>query len=176
MVDLEIELPEFHVQPGEVQIAREPAILKTILGSCVGVTFWSARIGVGALCHGVLPRFPGGIRVPEAYRYVDFAILDLIGQLESLGARRREIQIKAFGGADVLPTGSGRSTNQSVGRQNRDSALEVLRTADLRVMASDLGGTAGRVLQFNTATGEVLLRRLAHLNESMARRTEGQKP
>ena len=45
---------------GELYLARSPAILRTMLGSCVGVTFWSPRLGAGALCHGVLPRCPRG--------------------------------------------------------------------------------------------------------------------
>ena len=44
--------------PGELVLAREPTILATILGSCIGVTFWSARLGIGALCHAMLPRCP----------------------------------------------------------------------------------------------------------------------
>ncbi len=51
-------LPDLELQPGELYLARSPSILRTILGSCVGVTFWSARLGAGALCHGVLPKCP----------------------------------------------------------------------------------------------------------------------
>ena len=68
-------LPGISVQPGAACIWPEsPMILRTILGSCVGVTFWSARLGAGALCHGVLPRCPPGTRVAEGHRYVDFSI------------------------------------------------------------------------------------------------------
>jgi hypothetical protein len=57
--------PKYSVQPGELYLARKPAILRTILGSCVSVTFWSARLGAGALCHGVLPRCPAGATGPR---------------------------------------------------------------------------------------------------------------
>ena len=58
MTESALILPDLDLQPGELYLARKPAILRTILGSCVGVTFWSARLGAGALCHGVLPRCP----------------------------------------------------------------------------------------------------------------------
>ena len=35
-------LPDLNLQPGELYLTRSSAILRTILGSCVGVTFWSS--------------------------------------------------------------------------------------------------------------------------------------
>jgi chemotaxis protein CheD len=163
MAEIEIEIPEFYLQPGEIHLARRPAILKTVLGSCVGVTFWSPRLGLGALCHGVLPKCPPGVRDAEGYRYVDFAITDLARQFEAFGALRGEVQIKVFGGADVLPVNSDLSWKATVGHQNWHTALEVLRDQNFIVLASDLGGSVGRTIQFHTGTGEVLLRRLSHL-------------
>ena len=48
MLELEDELSEVYLLPGEVHLARTPTIIRTILGSCVGVTFWSPKLGVGA--------------------------------------------------------------------------------------------------------------------------------
>lgn len=49
----------------------------------------------------------------------------------------------------------------TVGRQNWQAALEVMRDESLGITVSDLGGIRGCTLQFHTGTGEVLLRRLA---------------
>jgi chemotaxis protein CheD len=170
MPELETELPEFHLHIGEIRVARTPTILKTVLGSCIGVTFWSPRIGIGALCHGALPRCPPGVFAPEAYRYVDFAIGELIRQFEAAGARRQEMQVKVFGGADVLLIEAGETRKPTVGSLNWQMAMETLRDEKLRVLASDLGGLAGRVIQFNTGSGEVLLRRLGTLAEQLDQR------
>src|SRR5579862_9057959 len=61
MLDVEVNLPEVYLHPGESYLAREPAILRTLLGSCVGATFWSPRLRVGALCHAQLPKCPGNL-------------------------------------------------------------------------------------------------------------------
>jgi chemotaxis protein CheD len=165
MIELAPELPQVYLHPGEMYIARRPTVLRTVLGSCVGITFWSRRRGIGALCHAVLPRrppdLPADLAATEGFRYVDFCISDLARQLEVLGAVRRELQIKLFGGADVLPVSSKPSARATVGRQNWQAALEVMREENLDIMVSDLGGTRGCTLQFHTGTGEVLLRRLA---------------
>jgi chemotaxis protein CheD len=158
-----LDLPEVYLQPGELHVARRPSILKTVLGSCVGVTFWSPRLGIGALCHGVLPHCPSAAVDSERYRYVDFAIHYLIHQMERHGATPCEVQVKVFGGADVLPVDGERSLRATVGQQNCESALAVLRRENYLVLSSDLGGLVGRTIQFDTGTGVVLVRRLERL-------------
>lgn len=153
-------VPGISVQPGQLYLARSPMILQTILGSCVGVTFRSARLGAAALCHGVLPKCPRGATSPDGYRYVDFSIRYLAAQFDALGVCRNELEIKLFGGADVLHVSASRPGNPTVGDQNCRVALKVLEEEGLAVAASDLGGLSGRTIQFDTETGEVLVHRL----------------
>jgi chemotaxis protein CheD len=155
------EVLEIYLHPGDSYVARQPAVIRTILGSCVGVTFWSGRIGAGALCHAQLPRAPARPLTAEAgRRFVDFAIRDIAREFDGLGARRGEVQVKLFGGADVLQAGEESTRKPTVGRMNYETAIEVARAEGLQVVASSLGGTSGLHIQFDTRTGEVLLRRL----------------
>ena len=164
MLELEGELTEIYLLPGELHLASKPAIIRTVLGSCVGITFWSARLGVGALCHSLLPRCPGnpanGAGRTGGHRYVDFAIRDLARQFDKLGARRTEVQVKLFGGADVLVVSEAAAARPTVGRLNCEAATEIVRAEGFDVVASSLGGNSGLNIKFNTMTGEVLLRRL----------------
>lgn len=154
-------LPEVYVQPGESQLVHGSARLLTVLGSCVGVTFWHAPSEIGALCHPMLPACPPNRALPgeAARRYVDFTIRDLARQLDVLGVRRSETVVKLFGGADVLLVDPG-TVRPTVGRLNGEAALRVLADEGFAVSASSLGGRRGLHLEFNTATGEVRVRRL----------------
>lgn len=156
-------LPEVYVQPGESRLVSEPAILRTVLGSCVGVTFWTPRFGVGAMCHAMLPSCPAKLSeevdLAAGRRYVDFAIRDLARQFDSLGVHRREVQVKLFGGADVLLV-ADTDSRPTVGKLNCEIAIRVLHDEGFDVVASSLGGKFGLNIHFHTATGEVLLRRL----------------
>jgi chemotaxis protein CheD len=155
-------LPEIYVQPGESHLVRKPAILRTLLGSCVGIAFWAPRLGVSALCHPMLPRYPAKPPADASRsagrRYVDFAIRDLARQFDALGASRDEVEVKLFGGGDVLLMVDN-TARPTVGRLNIEVALKVLEEEGYNVIASSLGGQRGVNIHFNTVTGEVLLQR-----------------
>lgn len=163
MPDPEGRVPEVHVQPGESHLVREPVILRTVLGSCVGITFRAPRLGIAALCHPMLPICPDTFALKMSLdagrRYVDFAIRDLARQFDAFAARRGEIEVKLFGGGDVLLV-RNENSRPTVGRLNCEAALRVLQEEGFAVSASSLGGTAGLHIQFHTGTGGVLLRRL----------------
>lgn len=163
MTELEASLPEASVQPGESHLVTEPTILRTVLGSCVGVTFLVRRLGIGALCHPMLPHCPanrrGKLSVTAGRRYVDFAIEDMAQQLHSMGAQRGETEVKLFGGGDVLAVGNDPS-RPTVGKLNCETALRVLEEEAFTLSACRLGGASGVHIEFHTATGDVLLRRL----------------
>ena len=171
MPDIDNELGEVYLQPGEMFLACEPTIIRTLLGSCVGVTFWSQRLAIGALCHAMLPRCPQGYSrelAPEVgYRYVDFCIRDLARKFDELGAHRSEVRVKVFGGADVLLEGRDAPTLHTIGSLNCDTALEVLCAEGFQIAASSLRGKSGLNIHFNTGNGEIRLRRLKHNSENL---------
>ena len=155
-------LPEVYVQPGESRLVREPTMLRTLLGSCVGIAFRVPRLGVGALCHPMLPHTPAkladSLTRSAGRRYVGFAIRDLARQFDALGARRNEVEVKLFGGGDVLEMTSS-AKRPTVGRLNSEAAMKVLAEEGFGVSASSLGGNRGVNIHFNTETGEVFLQR-----------------
>ena len=56
--------------------------------------------------------------------------------------------------------GNWRPGRKSVGRQNIEAALAVLRQEGFAPRTSDTGGTEGRKLRFYSATGEVFVKRI----------------
>jgi chemotaxis protein CheD len=163
MAERDAEILDIHVQPGESHLVSRSAVLRTVLGSCVGVTFQVPRLGVGALCHPMMPRCPpaqaAGLSVHAGRRYVDFAIRDMARRLDRLGANRGETVVKLFGGNDVLAVADD-DCRDTIGKQNSEAALRVLAEEGFAVAVSRLGGTSGVHIDFHTGTGEVLLRRL----------------
>jgi chemotaxis protein CheD len=160
--------PEFTLQPGEAKLVRGPAILKTVLGSCAGVTFRVERLGLGAMCHPMLPTKHAyhESQVGGPRRYVDHSLCEMIRRIEGLGARREEIEVKLFGCCDVLNFDESRVT---VGSMNAQMVLKVLSEEGVRLAVHQIGGPVGVCIYFVTDTGEVFLRRLAPLHNSSRR-------
>lgn len=162
MVEADGKLPEVYLEPGDSCLVKKPTVLRTLLGSCVGIAFRVPRLGLGALCHPMLPRFP--VRRTEELsraagrRYVDYAIRDLARQFDALGARRDEVEVKIFGGGDVLLM-IDNAARPTVGKLNYEVAMKVLGEEGFAVSASSVGGKRGINIHFNTQTGEVLLQR-----------------
>jgi chemotaxis receptor (MCP) glutamine deamidase CheD len=64
---------------------------------------------------------------------------------------------KVFGGAAVLPMNA---TAETVGERNLDMALRTLKRHRVSVAAHRTGGESGKLIKFNTWSGEVAVRDL----------------
>jgi len=163
MEQISVVMPKVFLQPGEFFLARDPTIISTILGSCLGITFWSPKLRIGALCHALLPKSPQcpdkPLTAETGRRYVDYCVSDLIRQFEDLGVKRNSTQVKLFGGGDMFPIDSS-STRLTVGRMNCDMGLDLLGAKGYHICCSNVGGTVGRKIRFNTGTGDVMVLRL----------------
>ncbi len=162
------ELPIVYLKAGEMHVAGEPSLVITVLGSCLSVTMYSRRMGIGGICHGLLPECEDkkacirGCREP--FRYVECSIMHMLRVFDEAGAKRSEIEVMCFGGADMFSRQTMRPAPVSVGRQNIRTAEEILRREGLRVKKQDVGGLGGRKIYFYTQDGEVLLKRLASVD------------
>ncbi len=178
------DLPVHYLKPGELHIGDHPGIVTTVLGSCVSVTMFNRRRGMGAICHGLMPertaprhsrRDNGG-----GFKYVDYSIEYMIDYFKSCGIGSSEIEVKLFGGADMFPAGEGDRKYLSVGKKNVMAALSTLKREGMTVHSRDIGGTQGRKLHFYLHTGDVFLKKLKRddtfrviRTQSEAARTEG---
>jgi chemotaxis protein CheD len=152
----ETELPVLFLKPGEMYFGETPALVTTVLGSCVAIILYNRRFRLGAVCHSMLP---AGTCDDEGFKYLNCAIHEMLDRFLARGIGSTEIEAKLFGGGDVLMTKGGNGSNKTVGRQNIETALELVKREGLKLTSCDLGGGSGRKILFYTDTGEVLLKR-----------------
>jgi chemotaxis protein CheD len=148
-------LPSLYLSVNEGGVWGEPTAVRTVLGSCVCVVLFCARLGLGGAFHALLPlasQWGETIDGESPYRYVDTAIHRLHDLFAMRGAGRGAIQAKVFGGACSMGKG------YDVGRRNVTQAFVTLESLGVRVAASSVGGSRGRKLIFRTDTGEVYMR------------------
>lgn len=143
-------MKNYFLYPGQFMVVREPSILSTMLGSCVGVALWDRRTHVGGLNHFLLhDAIEGESGSP---RYGRPAMRMLIDECLKAGAAKSDLVARVYGGAAVL---GQVSIGQKIGEKNISVALEVLRAEGIRVAGQSTGGEQGRKISFNTQSGEV---------------------
>ena len=112
---------------------------------------WAPAPCATAFCRGAPS---SGLRVPvplEGHRYVDFSIHYLAREFDALGARRKELEVKLFGGADVLPVSGTRGEKPTIGALNCAAALEVLEEEGFRSLRRTWGEPADEEFTFTPA-------------------------
>lgn len=151
----EIKLKEIYLYPGQLYAETEPAIVTTVLGSCVSVCLFDKVEKKGGINHFMLPLWNGdGLPSPK---YGNIAIPKLIEKMILNGCRRNNIVAKVFGGAAVLNSSSGL---MGVGERNICLARDMLKMEGIQIIAASIGDTFGRKIIFNTQTGEVLMKKV----------------
>jgi len=140
---------------GGVHASDRPIVIKTLLGSCVGVCLYDPVARAGGMNHFMLPRGGGGVEDP--LRFGVHAMDCLIGSIMKAGGDRRRLVAKVFGGAHVLAI---EGPLCDVPRKNLDFVSEFLETEGIPVLSSDVGGSCARQVHFHTGTGRAFVKRL----------------
>jgi len=152
--------PQVHLAPGKLLIVSEPLSVVTLLGSCVAITMFARRLGLAAICHAMLPAPPrrdqSSIKGETRFRYLSFAVAAMVDAYRQRGVDLDTVEAKMFGGGAVIGHSASHTAVGCIGESNIEVARRLLVDAHIFVCAENVGGSVGRKIIFNTATGEVL--------------------
>ena len=158
------------VLPGEFYVAppKSGEVLVTVLGSCVAACIRDHRTGLGGMNHFMLPlaHADGWGDDPQSTRYGNFAMEKLINELIKLGCARERMEVKVFGGGNVI------DSNQAIGTQNAQFVMRYLAAEGLSCASHDLGGVQPRRIHYFPATGRVVRRLLGGSETAVIAREE----
>jgi chemotaxis protein CheD len=137
-----------HLAPGQLSVQFGPGRLRTILGSCVSVCLWDARLGLGGMNHFLLPRSASAY--VASLRYGDMAMAELVNGLTAHGSRTSQLSARVYGGASVL---AGLSDALHLGERNVEFALDWLAEAGITIDGRDVLGRLARRVEFDLTSG-----------------------
>lgn len=165
------------IDPGEYYVTQEDVLLTTLLGSCVSACLYDPYRKIVGMNHFLLSSRRYSREMPicttEAGRYGIHSMELLINEMWNRGARRGNLKAKAFGGGSVLKTADSSASNFfTVGEVNVRFILEFLKNENIPLVASDLGGTVGRVINFYSEDFSVYVRKMAVKGADVVRREE----
>lgn len=155
-----------HVHPGDTYVTKDPGeMIVTVLGSCIAVCIRDRRLGLGGLNHFMLPDSPVDKTAGRAMRYGAFAMESLINEILKRGGARNNLEIKVFGGAQMM------GLKSDVGRRNIEFIKKYLAQEHFAIEASNVGGERARRIHYFPTTGKVQMKLLGS-NEASIVATE----
>ena len=139
------------LRPGQMYTLRQPAIVETLVGSCVTVCLYNFKESFGAMNHFLRDR-PTDSAQSDVGHFGTTATCHIIDVVLRLDPDPSHYRASVLGGASVLkaPTSDG-----GIGQANVEAAFEALDAARIRVVTEEVGGTRGRRVTFNTQTGQI---------------------
>jgi chemotaxis protein CheD len=160
------DIKEYTIFPGQFIITTVPALISTVLGSCVAVCLWDKVNHVSAMNHYLLPG--GQNDNPNDPNQGLPATRTLIRALINRNVKIENVEAKVFGGCNSLYRDSDLFR---VGERNVEIAHQVLREFNIPLRAHHTGGCNGRRIVLDTRTGKVkmklLLQSLGQINEDI---------
>ncbi|MBM2835158.1 MAG: hypothetical protein HW406_2319 [Candidatus Brocadiaceae bacterium] len=138
---------------GDLKITQSPNILKTLLGSCIGIALHDPVNKIGGLLHIMLPKKNG--KDLKITKYADPGLPYFISQMVmNAGALRGSMCAKIFGGAKMFETNG----MLNIGESNELAVRRILKEEGVKIVASRTGGTKGYNITFDTHSGDVTCR------------------
>ncbi len=143
----------------DLQVCKSPMGLTTLgLGSCVGIAIRDPSTNIGGLAHIMLPDSTI-IRGSESNiaKFADTGIVELIRQMEALGANKSRMKAKLAGGAMMFAF-QNKSDLVRVGDRNVEASKQTLKKLGIPILSEDTGATYGRTVIFYPETGDYVIR------------------
>lgn len=165
--DRDFQVDAVKILPGQYHASKGAGTITTVLGSCVSTCLWDPVERIGGMNHFMLPGDSAAGPAAASARFGVYAMEVLINEMAHLGADRRRMVAKVFGGARVLAG----FDKLDVGAKNAEFVLEFLKVEGIPVAARDLLDVHPRKVHFFPSTGKVHVKRLNVVpNDAVQRR------
>ncbi len=151
---------DIFLQPGEFFFGDSETRIRTILGSCVSMTFWHPINLVGGMTHIMLPTRGSEKHKDELTldgKYADEALKLILSEIKKTGTHPREYQVKLFGGGDMFSKSTALE-KQHIGIKNIIATKSLLEKNGFSLHAKHIGGLGHRNIIFDIWSGYVWVR------------------
>jgi chemotaxis protein CheD len=125
------------------------------LGSCIGLSVYDSKAGVGGLLHYMLPDSsidPARGR-ENPFMFADTGIPMLIEQVCARGANKRQLVAHAAGGASIMDP----NNVFDIGKRNHQALRKILWKAGILISGEEVGGDQSRTIRLEIGSGRLWL-------------------
>jgi chemotaxis protein CheD len=151
----EAALEEVRVNMAEMKAVNKPVELVTSVGSCIAICLHDSMNRCGGLAHIMLPDSAIAPNEPLPAKFADTAVPALTEAIKQVSSKTTRLSAKIAGGANMFPTINA----LNIGNKNITAVKAALEKNKIRLLAEDVGGSCGRRITFNVATGVAMVKR-----------------
>ncbi len=135
----------YHLEPGYIYSSNHGDVIRTVIGSCVAVCLWDNEKRVGGVCCYL---YAGGKKPKERNgKFSDAAVTQLIKMMKDMGCKKENLGAQIYGGG----CRDGYSVKEAEKRVK--AGKKILEKLKIKIISEDIGGTMGRKILFDTASG-----------------------
>ncbi len=142
---------------GELAVSdhRDTVLVTHALGSCIALMLYDPTRRVAGMLHYLLPLSSANRERAAAQPacYGDTGIPLLFREMYALGCNKRDLIVKAAGGAHCLSVGA----SLDVGRRNYAVLRKLLWRNGVLIAAQDVGGERPRTARLRVADGGIVI-------------------
>ncbi len=148
----------YFIKPGHIYISPSPAIISTVLGSCVAICIYDNNLKISGMNHFKHPKTDNPKHATADYGNI--ATLALIRMMLEHGSNEGELEAQIFGGAF-----NDEISLKDVGRENITVASTILKQKNIPIVSEDVSGKKGRKIIFDTAAKEIAVLKVDKLRQ-----------
>jgi len=138
---------QHYLEPGCIYVSREEGAVQTVLGSCVSICLWDSELKCGGMNHFIYPHTSN--KELATPKYGNVSTVALIKLMSDEGCEVSRLTAHILGGGH--PDGATECT----GSRNIEAARRILKEKGIKILSEDVGGSVGRKVVFDIATGHV---------------------
>lgn len=143
------------VLQGEVRASDDANMeFNTVLGSCIATCLYDPKARVGGMNHFLLAEPPKNASNTDVDEHFGVYLMELlINQMMALGASKRRMKARIYGGANM------HAGWRPIGTVNAQFARDFLMREGIELTYADTGDSCARRVHFRPATGQVKCRK-----------------
>ncbi len=145
---------EIEVRIGEMKVAKNPTILKTVLGSCVALILYDKVQRIGGMAHIFLPNKKENTPNEPDSKYANTAVRALLYEVINLGAKKNNIFAFIVGGGNIFKS-LKKSNQPTVAELNIKVTQESVRAESIPLLGCDVGRDNGCKVMFDISNGDM---------------------
>lgn len=146
----------FFVKIGELCVHRGPAVMRTILGSCVAVILYDENNLVGGMVHVALIEGRAEEMEAEPGRFVVTGIPGLLNRMLKAGARKSGLRAAVIVGGNYTTTCRRCTENgMDIGGHNLQATFNTLRELGIPYVEKNTGYEGATRVTFSLIDGSV---------------------